>query len=213
MVITMPSIKEFSIERFEMSLKTLITFCEGGKSNKYYDIVFNPSNSDNVKHCIYKGAFMESVEYLYGFIPELFKEYCKQFGVEIISRGGRVETIGYLDLIKSMKSVDKINLEQISFLSNVYKTRGEIIHQTLMDKDSYYKKLSWIAIQVEKYDLNELYKYVYKLYKEINNSYDKGIKGNLIVKAREISDLTYGVVKSPSGPIIRPSMSKSGTWN
>lgn len=196
----MPKIDSFCIERFQLSLNTLTTFCAGGKSNKYYKMITDPGLSSNAKHSIYKGAFVESVEYLYGFIPEVFKEYCKQFGIEVYSRDGKATSVGYLDLFKSMKSSNKISVEHYSFLSNVYKTRGEIIHHTLISKESYYKKLSWIALQVEKYDLMELYRFVFKLYKEVNNSYDKGINKVLIVKdRREIpNNRIYNKSISPS---------------
>lgn len=180
----MGKIDSFSIERFQMSLKTLVTFCKGGSSNKYYDIVFNPSNSKDVKHSIYKGAFVESVEYLYGFIPEVFREYCKQFSIEVHSKDGTPKTIGYLDLFNSMYSEGKVDLECLTLLKNVYSNRGHIIHRTLITKDKYYQKLFWIASKIDEYDLDSLYKYVVGLCKEINTSYDKGVRGRLVVKER-----------------------------
>lgn len=172
----MNGIGEFSKERFEVSCNLLISLCKEKMCKEWLD----PSKSKVTKSYIYRGSFMDCIEYLYGFIPKVFEEYCKQFGLEVYSRDGM--KIGHLDVMQSMYDSKILNLKNFSLLKKLFKARGELIHETLISKDLYYKKLSWIVKQLDDSDLLDLCKFILILCARINDSYNKGVDNRLIVK-------------------------------
>lgn len=176
----MGGIREFSIERLEVSCNLLVSLCDSKMSKVWLD----EGSSNNLKAFIYRGSFMDCVEYLYGFIPNVFEEYCKQFGLVVYSRDGL--RVGHLDVMQSMYDSGILDLKNFSLLKNIFKARGELIHNTLIDKDVYYKKLSWIVAQLVNSDLPRLCRFILILSDKINESYAKGIDNKLIVKKREL---------------------------
>lgn len=164
----MDVIKEFPIERFKVSLEILKTFNEQEVKNGLYKEMFNPSNSTVPKYFIYKGSFMDCIECFYGFIPEVFREYCRYFDISVASKNGKESGVGYLDLMTAMKKTNGIDPSIYNLLINVFKTRGELIHDTLVDKDSYYKKLRWLSIKIHDSDLELLKSYVLRLCRLVN---------------------------------------------
>lgn len=176
----MGGIREFSIERLEVSCNLLVSLCD----SKMSKVWLNEESSNNLKAFIYRGSFMDCVEYLYGFIPNVFEEYCKQFGLVVYSRDGL--RVGHLDVMQSMYDSGILDLKNFSLLKNIFKARGELIHNTLIDKDVYYKKLSWIVAQLVNSDLPRLCRFILILSDKINESYAKGIDNKLIVRKREL---------------------------
>lgn len=174
----MNGIDTFPIDRFKNSTNLLTTLCS--KNTK--DIWINPANSSNVKALIYKGSFMDCIEYLYGFIPDIFREYCKQFSIPVYTYN--VKRVGHLDLMNALYEKDVLSMSHNNLLKKLFLTRGEIIHSTLWTKDQYYNKLSWIVLQLDRCDLDGLCKFIITLCNKINASYKKGVNNNLIVKER-----------------------------
>ena len=169
-------IGEFPIERFKNSMNLLVTLC----SKKYRDIWLNKDNSLNVKALIYKGSFMECVEYLYGFIPELLKQYCRFYDI-VIYKGTLSSNIGCMDVLQSLYDSGKLSSEYYTFLRKIMLTRNELIHSTLWTKDEYYIKLKWIVEQLIHSDLEGFSGYILALCDKLNE-FDNNSMKSLIVK-------------------------------
>lgn len=171
-------IGEFPVQRFSISANLLKTLSE----KKMTDFWLNPDNDSNVKACIYKGSFVECIEFIYGFIPEVFEEYCKQFGITVYSKDGR--RVGHLDVMESLYNARVLTLDMYALLKKIFLTRGQIIHSTFWTKDEYYSRLSWIVLQLKHSDLQELYSFIIKLCNKVNSSYRRGISRTLDVRLR-----------------------------
>lgn len=174
----MTGIDSFPIDRFKNSTNLLVTLC----SKNAKKIWINPENSSNIKALIYKGSFMDCIEYLYGFIPDIFKEYCKQFGIPVYSYNPK--RVGHLDLMNALYENNVLSMSNNNLLKKLFLTRGEIIHSTLWTKEQYYNKLSWIVLQLDSCDLQALCDFIMLLCSKVNDSYARGINNNLIVKER-----------------------------
>lgn len=174
----MNGIDSFPIDRFKNSTNLLVTLC----SKNAKKIWINPENSSNIKALIYKGSFMDCIEYLYGFIPDIFKEYCKQFGIPVYSYNPK--RVGHLDLMNALYKNNVLSMSNNNLLKKLFLTRGEIVHSTLWTKEQYYNKLSWIVLQLDSCDLQALCDFIMLLCSKVNDSYARGINNNLIVKER-----------------------------
>lgn len=173
-------IGNFPIERFKDSTNLLVTLC----GDKYKNIWLNESNYRDIRSLIYKGSFMDCVEYLYGFIPEVLREYCRQFGLIIYTNN--IKTIGNLSIMQAVFEAGVLDVKEFSLLKKIFLARGELIHSTLWDSKVYYKKLSWICDQLLHSDLDSLCKYIIDMCNKINKSYR--VEGDKVLMVRDYKD-------------------------
>lgn len=185
-------IDNFPVERFQISCNLLFTLCKPSKSDSWLD----PSKLGSTKDYIYRGSFMDCVEYLYGFIPEVFKEYCKTYRIKVYSNDGR--RVGHLDLMDAMLTNHIIEYKFARLLKKIFKIRGELIHSTLIDKKGYYNKLISLVSEINNCDLQELIDTIVIMCNKINNSHTAN--RNLIVGKREYHSTSSHNCKNPLSP-------------
>lgn len=154
---------EFPLERFKYSCNLLISLSKPNMFNEWC----NSQDSPSVKNYMYRGAFVDCVEFLYGFIPEVFREYCKRFSVPVYTKDG--EYARTLDFIESVHYRKLISTNCRNFIRDLVKIRGRLIHNTLIKRELYFDMLSELVSKLEKYDLKELVSCIFDMCKRISN--------------------------------------------
>lgn len=159
----MKSIDKFPLKRFKISCNLIVTLCRPNNIDKWVD----PSKSEDVKANIYKGAFIECIEYLYGFLPEVFREYCSanSLPVKFIGKGAKT-----LDFVEAVYVNGAITKDQRTFITTLVKVRGKLIHDTLINQEVYYDYLNEIIKRLNKFDLENLVKTCMSLISNVNRT-------------------------------------------
>ena len=168
-------IDSFCIERFKLSCNLLYSLSRPDISKEWS----NPSNFSVSKDFIHRGSFMDCIEYLYGFVPEVLKED-DNVKKDLSSLDKK---IGWKDVLNCAKDNDLIDLNEFSCLYNIFRSRGYLIHDTLVNKELYFEKLSYVLKQIEKIDLKRFYNSIIKIIRKINSNESKE---NLVLKSSKV---------------------------
>lgn len=150
---------EFPLERFRYSCKLLISLSKPNLLNEWC----NSEESPSAKNYMYRGAFIDCVEFLYGFIPEVFREFCKRFSVPVYTKDG--EYARTLDFVESVHYKKLISTECRNFIRDLVKIRGKLIHNTLINRDLYFDMLNELVSRLENFNLQELVDCIYDMCK------------------------------------------------
>lgn len=177
----MSVIGEFPVDRFKNSANLLVTLLD----KRYMSVWLNAEDSTSIKGLIYKCAFMDCVEYLYGFIPEVFREYCKYYDIVVYSG---LKRAGHLDFMKALYDEEVLTIEYFTLLKKIFNTCGELIHSTLWSKEEYYRKLEWIVVQLTHSDLQGLCDFIMIMCSKINYKSIGNERKRLVVKSLKESN-------------------------
>lgn len=158
---------EFPLERFKYSCNLLISLSKPSMFKQWCNSEDNPS----VKNYMYRGAFVDCVEFLYGFIPEVFREYCKRFSIPVYTKDG--EYARTLDFIESVHYRKLISTECRNFIRDLVKIRGKLIHNTLIKRELYFDMLSELVNKLEKFDLKKLVDCIFDMCNMVSSSDSK----------------------------------------
>lgn len=146
----MSSIWEFPLERFNYSCNLLLTLSKPSMFSQWC----NEEEKPDVKSYMYRGAFVDCIEYLYGFIPEVFREFCKRYSVPVYSKDGMYART--LDFVESVYCKKLISPSCRNFIRDLVKIRGKLIHNTLISREIYFDMLNQLIERLSSFNLKEL---------------------------------------------------------
>lgn len=148
---------EFPLERFRYSCNLLVSLSKPNLLNEWC----NSEDSPSAKNYMYRGAFIDCVEFLYGFIPEVFREYCRTFSIPVYTRDGSYART--LDFIESLHYRKLITTECRNFIRDLVKIRGKLIHNTLISRELYFDMLNELVSRLKDFNLQVLVDCVFNM--------------------------------------------------